>query len=107
MIKPDYGKIRERLLTHGWWKSAFGNEEGPNCLAGAAIQVREDRIDLCYLDGSDLIAVIKEQFPERMRAHTYDVGWGDVTDFNDWSDTTLEDVLLVLDKAARKAEEAV
>lgn len=97
-----YRAVAERLQTKGWHKGSAGGYAGPNCLVGAA-----------YCIGADLSVVrhayffvgldetIREQFPERIRIQE------SIAAFNDHEETTFEDVMLVLEKAAIRVEERV
>jgi hypothetical protein len=107
-------RIRQAIevLAHaGWTKGTFTDEGGRHCLQGAlyeAHQVQAPQKDdvgtpLCrpLADDVRLVnSVIEEQYPERFGA----VG---VSRFNDHPETTLDDVIRVLEKAAVRQEEQV
>lgn len=97
------------LARSGWTKGTFRDEESRLCLQGALYEVHGlmpacERPMLGPL--SDELArdvalvnrVLEEQYPERFGA----VG---VSRFNDHPDTTLDDILRVLDKAAVAKDE--
>lgn len=80
--------IREaiRVLSRaGWTKDAFTDASGRHCIQGALYEV---------------YVVIETQFPER----TGGVG---VSRFNDHPDTTVDDVVQVMEKAAVRKDERV
>ena len=101
-----------RVLSRvGWATQTFTDKTGRHCLQGALFEAHgvhvagqegfgkavrgELAADLALVN-----EVIREQFPERFGA----VG---ASRFNDHPDTTVEDVILVMDKAAvRKDEQA-
>lgn len=94
--------IGELSKPDGWVKGDLGYPncaEGPVCLRGALMRVCGQQE---YLSGVSteadgrLDAIIREQFPER----TGDEEWfSAVAPFNDHEKTTLNDVILVCEKA--------
>ena len=97
-VNPEREALRV-LAERGWCKGRLESSDGRRCLVGAAAAgVVGHQIDWMEVLGN-IRAVAQEQFPER-RA----VG---VVDFNDHPDTTLEDVIAVLEKAAIRRSEAV
>ncbi len=106
--------IREaiRVIAEvGWTKDAFADEQGRHCLQGALYEAH----GLCPFDqrqvgvpvrgemASDLRLVnevVTAQFPERAAS----IG---VSRFNDHPDTTLEEVIQVLEKAALCRDERI
>jgi hypothetical protein len=75
------------LAERGWCKGKFHDAEGRVCM-GTAVMF-----------GSGLLnRVISEQFPDRR---------GGVIGFNDHPDTTIDDVILVLEKASIRRDEQV
>jgi hypothetical protein len=96
-----FDRAAQRLKKYGWTQGTYGGVAGPNCLLGALSQLQADALIV-----SGLAEVIQEQYPDRALINV-PAGFGVVVDFNDHPDTTLDDILLVLDKAARKAEEKV
>jgi hypothetical protein len=101
-----------RVLSRaGWTKDTFTDEAGRHCLQGALYEVHDvrpfDDRNLGRPVAGDLAAdvklvnqVIREQFPER----TGGVG---ISRFNDHPDTSVEEVVLVLEKAAVRRDEQV
>lgn len=106
--------IREaiRVLSRtGWTKDAFTDASGRHCLQGALYQAHGERpfderqvghpvsgglaVDVRLVN-----EVIVTEFPDRSGS----IG---VSRFNDHPDTTLDDVLLVMEKAAVRKEERV
>ena len=106
--------IREaiRVLSRaGWTQDAFTDEAGRHCLQGALYEAygqrpfdarqRNVRLSPEMADDVRLVnEVIEAQYPER----TGGVG---VSRFNDHPDTTLEDVVKVMEKAAVRKDERV
>ncbi|HSH62396.1 MAG TPA: hypothetical protein VK988_22650 [Acidimicrobiales bacterium] len=106
--------IREalRVLSRaGWTKDAFSDESGRHCLQGALYESYGLRPFDGRNVGQPLTAemaddvrlvneVIEAEFPER----TGGVG---VSRFNDHPQTTLEDVVRVMEKAAVRKDERV
>ncbi len=106
--------IREaiRVLSRtGWTKDAFTDDSGRHCLQGALYEA----YGLCALDSRGVGVrlsrelaedvrlvndVIEAQFPERF-------GGIGVSRFNDHPDTTIEDVVRVMEKAAVRKDERV
>ncbi len=104
--------IREaiRVLSRaGWAKDTFTDGAGRHCLQGALYEAH----GICPVDtraavrpvSGELAAdvrlvneVIRDQFPER-------VGGIGASRFNDHPDTTVEDVVKVLEKAAVRKDE--
>lgn len=97
----SFDAIAERLKQRGWKKGSRGNALGPNCLMGANVYLPQGQTVSSFRAG--ILPVIIEQFPERKDED----GYYSVVAFNDHADTTLDDVLMVLDKAQRKVDEAV
>jgi hypothetical protein len=92
-IAPDYDAVAQRLKEKGWQQGSFGGPEGPNCVVGALLEVHP----FTMIDLSDLRDVIAEQYPESVGRR--------ITQVNDDPFMTLDGILTVLDKAARKVEE--
>ena len=90
-----YRKIKEVIHERGWIKGGRQDEEGHVCLVGAAVHLglSGHRFEHDPL----LLSIIHEQFPDRRS------DW--IPGFNDWSSTTLDDINMILDKAAVRAEE--
>ncbi len=106
--------IREaiRVLSRaGWTKDAFTDASGRHCIQGALYETH----GLCPFDGRQVALpltramaddvrlvneVIQDQFPER----TGGVG---VSRFNDHPETSLDDVVRVMEKAAVRKDERV
>lgn len=100
MSAPERRAI-ERLQQGGWWRG-FGSGSsggGKYCYLTALGWESVDELEEAR-DRAEKI--IREQFPERCVEGAGSVFT--VTDFNDHPDTTLDDVLLVLEKAAIEAE---
>lgn len=106
--------IREaiRVLSRaGWTKDAFTDEAGRHCLQGALYEAHGlhpfDHSNIGRPVGGALAAdvnlineVIRAQFPER-------AGGVGISRFNDHPDTSVEEVVLVLEKAAVRRDEQV
>ncbi len=99
------------LSRKGWAKDTFTDGTGRHCLQGALYEAH----GVCPLDSrnvgravtGELAAdvrlvneVIRDQFPERVGA----VG---ISRFNDHPETTLDDVIRVMEKAAIRKDELV
>lgn len=91
----------EVLRTKGWTKGNY-SESGKHCAIGAlAVAMNEgsnlDIFSYGLVEKSPLAIqvgkIAKEQFPDRTSK-------GYVTVFNDHEDTTLDDVIMVFEKAA-------
>jgi hypothetical protein len=101
----------EVLLRRGWAQDSFTDDEGRHCLQGALYETYglaplTARRTPCPVSGelADdirlLNRVIAEQYPDR----TGGVG---ISRFNDHPETTVDDVLRVMEKAAVARDEAV
>lgn len=92
----------EILARTGWTKNTFTDEEGRHCLQGAlydAYGVCPSRVTGELAADVRLVnETIEEQYPERYGA----VG---ISRFNDHADTTIADVVRVLEKAAVRKDE--
>lgn len=95
-------KIREGIEVlgkYGWHQGGFGNKRVGFCLLGAVKESRisyNDTISIFHTEEYFIIRdVILEQFPERLQK-TVDI----VPLFNDHPDTKVEDVIMVMEKAA-------
>jgi hypothetical protein len=93
-------------LRAGWQQGSYGayeSESGAVCLRGAICRV--SGIDVGYLNQEVerplLDSILVEQFPDRLtsRGHPWIPG------FNDHKDTTLDDVILLCEKARAKSGE--
>ncbi len=106
--------IREaiRVLSRaGWAKDNFTDEAGRHCLQGALYEahgicpahtrdVRRPVHGELAADVRLVNEVIRDQFPER-------VGGVGISRFNDHPETTVEDVIRVMEKAAVRKDEQV
>jgi hypothetical protein len=99
----------EVLARTGWTKRTFADEAGRHCLQGALYvahgipvcaggQLRTPLTPGMAADVWVVNHVIEEQYPERFGA----VG---IARFNDHPDTTVDDVIRVLEKAAARTDE--
>ena len=99
----------EVLARTGWTKQAFTDEDGRHCLQGALYEAHglvprcDDQPGVALRDdlAADVRAVnevIQEQYPDRFGA----VG---ISRFNDHQETTVDDVVRVLEKAAVRNDE--
>lgn len=95
-----YRAVAERLEQRGWLQGTSGPEEGPNCLMAANRLTNGKDQDQIRKFVNDVRPIIVEQFPERVAFECFGVA-----QFNDHPNTTFEDVILVLDKAALQFEE--
>ena len=106
--------IREaiRVLSRaGWTKDSFVDQGGRHCLQGALYeshglrpfdgrQLGVPRSPALADDVRLVNEVVEDQFPER-------VGGVGVSSFNDHPQTTLEDVIHVMEKAAVRKDERI
>jgi hypothetical protein len=99
-------------LRNGWHKGGMYGEDGRSvCLLGAIDRViaRErgslsSSLDCFVVAGDTVLPVIREQFPDRLKPDRKAPKVG-VARFNDHRKTTLDDVILVCEKArAAQAE---
>ena len=99
----------EILARKGWTKDAFTDEGGRHCLQGALYEAhlvepptgKQPGIPVpenVALDLRLVNHVIQAQYPER-------VGGVGASRFNDHLETTIEDVVRVLEKAAAEKDE--
>lgn len=88
MAETGSEKILHRLETHGWQKGGNGGSEGPNCLMGAM-----------------LYTIGRSVYYQRLR-DALPGGYSNVASFNDDPNTTYEDVVLLLKRAAELEREA-
>lgn len=92
----------EVLASTGWTKHAFTDDGGRHCLQGAlydAYGLCPDKVTGELADDVRIVnQMIEEQYPDRFGA----VG---ISRFNDHPETTLEDVVRVLEKAAIRKDE--
>lgn len=101
-------KAAEVVQTGGLCKGRYHTAKGEHCTVGALQAVTDSFSGTLVTDAQEVVAgVIFEQFPERVAVlgASGDFTFGVVTFFNDHEDTTKEDVVMVLEKAAMKAEE--
>lgn len=108
-------RIREAievLARRGWTQGAFTDEQGRHCLQGALYEAhgctprQHGRLTRTSTNG-DITAdirlvndIIAAEYPERVGA----VG---VSRFNDHPDTTIDDVVRVLEKSAIRRDELI
>jgi hypothetical protein len=113
----DFEDVK-KVLERGWIKGKFEAEDGC-CLEGAIyratgiflleeegdVYVESPKLQESYGEFARLTKVvgkvIAEQYPDRQSNRA----WPSIPMFNDAPETTLEDVLLVVDKAQRILEE--
>ncbi len=99
------------LVRRGWTKDAFTDEAGRHCLQGALYEAHRLALPVENQPGRPVPArlaedlrlvneVIDAQYPDRF-------GGVGASRFNDHPETTLADVLRVLEKAAVKRDELV
>lgn len=88
------------LAERGWCKRAFEDDAGRVCLGGAVNHTESVNVVGVIDWVNNLRSVIAEQFSDRTLT-------GGLFAFNDHSDTTIDDVILVLEKAAIRRDEAV
>ena len=99
-------------LPGNWHKGSYTDEEGNFCGWGhIAYHMSDER----WTDGLDEMfrtdipkitsRIAAEQFPERQSDYALETNQPHFPSFNDHEDTTEEDVLLVLEKAAIEWEE--
>lgn len=84
-------------VRRGWIKGYYFGEDGGVCLVGglSAASQRDVASVERDLEDSVLPAIIREQFPARAEG----IGTDLIESFNDHEDTTVDDVILVLEKA--------
>ncbi len=99
------------LTSKGWAKDTFTDGAGRHCLQGALFEAHGflsmDTRNVGRPVAGELAAdirlvneVVRDQFPER-------VGGVGISRFNDHPETTMEDVLRVMEKAAVRKDEQV
>lgn len=105
-------KAIEVLAARGWHQGEYEDEAGRVCFYGALNLAMG--FDSCHEVNDDVTKVgltaeviVREQFADRLKLASGQVGntGGQVVEFNDHPDTTLADVLLVLEKTAIKLDE--
>lgn len=89
-------KAIEVLAERGWTKGTLEDANGV-CIIGACLHAYR------FFELSPIRDVVEEQYPERVKRP----GFSPVAAFNDHPDTTLEDVILVLEKAAARFDEVL
>lgn len=101
--------ITELRKPHGWVKGTLGSWSWPDggvCLVGAIRRVLFFNPAGYYVGGMRnaqgvMERIVREQFPERVRH----MGGTVTPRFNDHPDTTLDDVILVCEKARANADD--
>lgn len=98
MVGSDnpFEKVLDRLREKGWRREKYGAPEGPNCIAGAALQIGV--LNHGYWRDHPTAQLLESIVISEYR---FDC----IPDFNDHPDTTFSDVERVLEKAAVKWEE--
>lgn len=103
---------REALVIlgeRGWARFDVGyDHDGPLCLSGAIGAARrrigygQGPFDTYHADRANVMAVIREQYPEA-------VGWAaeSVLGWNDVDGRTVDEVVRILEKAALRRDEVV
>ena len=98
--------ITELRKPNGWIRRSFGawrKPDGGVCLLGAMRRVGDDN---SLLQPKVLRAIVLEQFPSRAGSGGLGgLGCEAIAKFNDHPDTTLDDVIMVCEKARANAEE--
>jgi hypothetical protein len=113
MRKADALDLRaaaEVIRVRGHCKNTLQDRNGHVCLVGALMDVLGDRCGVFWSEGlADvepvLMAVVTEQYPDRSVVK-YGGGHNYVA-FNNHPDTTPDEVIAVLEKAAARLEETV
>lgn len=107
-------KTIEVIADKGWIKGNYQKLAGSNpddpwnrpgvCLYGGFRLAIKEFGSIFDIEGAErsIIDVIVEQFPERQ-----EMGQNEIPSFNDHKDTRIEDVVMVLEKAAVKLDEVV
>src|SRR4051794_21517307 len=93
-------------LRKGWRKGGMYGEDGSACLVGAIDRVLSRKQEgstrsssACFVvAGKTILPVIREQFPDRLKPYR-NSPTNSTARFNDHPDTTLDDVILVCEKA--------
>ena len=100
-----YDAAADLLVERGWIKGQAEDNEGHLCMIGAMMHALNGALSRAGMYWSQQLdiptRIIAEQFPDRTRTTSL----SPTSHFNDHPDTTLEDVLLVLDKSGRKYDE--
>ena len=87
------------IREHGLCRGKVRDEQGRLCMYGAL----HDAAGCIVPDVTEMVQqVITEQFPDRVLADRFCV----ISLFNDHPDTTVEDVIAVLEKTAAQLEES-
>jgi hypothetical protein len=94
----------EYLRRHGWRKYNFEGSDGTVCALGAWRKSQNLPIVISCIDLSlqeewarRFVSVGRDQFPELPWMYT-DSASGDVVEFNDHPETSVDDVLLIMEK---------
>lgn len=101
----------EVLARRGWTKETFTDDDGRHCLQGALYEAHGVTVTTCssvrlalagpMADDMRLVnEVVRDQYPERFGA--VGASW-----FNDHPETTVDDVVRVLEKAAARRDEQI
>jgi hypothetical protein len=105
MTDIDFDAVIAELRSKGWHKGGMYGEDGSACLIGAIDRVlarqmgRHSSALACFQAASEtVLPVIREQFPDRLEPYRNSPTNG-AARFNDHRETTLDDVILVCEKA--------
>jgi hypothetical protein len=101
MTDIDFDAVIAELRSKGWRKGGMYGENGSACLIGAIDRVlaRPSSSLECFDVARDtVLPVIREQFPDRLKPYR-NSPTNSTARFNDHPDTTLDDVILVCEKA--------
>lgn len=97
--------ILNRLKSRGWRQGAYGRSEGPNCIVGAALQLRAERLAL-PLDEARVGWVNADWF-QPIRDVSLEQYALEPVDFNDAESTTFTDIESLLEKAQIRWSERI
>ena len=97
---------RDAITRHGWRKGAIGSESEGFCVYGAMdyamIQRGERDYTPAFEQATDALgAAILERLPTHKRLRTRQL---QIATWNDRTDTTLDDINAVLDRAIKASE---
>jgi len=99
-----YEEMMESIKEKGWIKGEVGSNEKGYCMMGHLMHCTsalfQPKPEVSFIDAEDiLVDIIKEQFPERIQSGIND-HLTDVARFNDHPATTIDEVIIILEKAS-------
>ncbi len=101
-------RAAEMIRKHGHCKHTLRDMQGQLCLVGALCVVDDYRHERWLNLKAALEAVLAEQFPDRMGLvykSPFEDSMREIVGFNNHKDTTPDEVIAVMEKAAARMEE--